>query len=230
MLPQLLTEAQITDVLSFLRTRRCYDRWAPERGSFAVEDAPESCHVAPYYDADVVSCPHLLALANHPLIISAMQNVLGCKPTLSNLGLWWSFKGHATPENAELYHRDVDEWHFIKLFVYLTDVDEFSGPHKFMRQSHHEPKLLPIRRYEDSEVHQAFGADREVTFTGEAGTAFLENTFGFHKGQMPISKNRLLFQAQYSLFPVGIYKYEPTPFQADVHFDSYINRLYIKRQ
>jgi hypothetical protein len=229
MMPQLLSASQIADVRSYLQDKECYDRWKPHFGRFLVQNVPPACHVAPYVDSVIVAAPHLLEAANHPSVLAVIQQVLGCKPTISNLGLWWSLTGHNKPEEAENYHRDVDEWHFIKLFVYLTDVTENSGPHKFMKGSHREPKLLPIRRYQDDEVHGAFGKENEITFVGKAGTCFLENTFGFHKGQLPISDNRLVFQAQYSLHPIGIYNYEPSPqLEKNAGLDRYINRLYSK--
>ncbi len=224
----LISPGQIREVLDYLDGKLCYDRWCPERGDFHIRNAPPDCHVAPYKDGDVVECPHLLRIANSPDVLAVTAELFGCKPTLSQLSLWWSVPGHAKPEEAEFFHRDVDEWHFIKLFVYLTDVDRDSGPHVFVKGSPDIPKLLRIKRYEDSDVEKAFGVDRIIQFTGKAGTAFLENTFGLHKGQMCVSNRRLLFQAQYSLFPIGIYEYSPIRRWAEHGgLDAYINRLYL---
>ncbi len=231
MLPDLFSPSQLADIFAFLRDKKCIDRWRPQGGAFDISHPPSTCHTADYDRSAVVNCPHLLEGANHPLVLAIVSRLLGCKPTMSSLNLWWSLSGHQKPEEAENFHRDVDEWHFIKLFVYLTDVTEDSGPHVFVKGSQRESKLLPIRRYADEEVEQAFGADRILRFTGKAGTTFLENTFGFHKGQLPQRGNRLVFQSQYSLLPIHLYKYEPSEIdplrQRD--FDPYINRLYVKR-
>jgi hypothetical protein len=228
-LHDLISPTQIGEILSYLADKLCYDRWRRQDGLFHVSDAPINCHVAPYQDAEVLACPHVLHLANHPDIIASTERLFGCKPTLSQLSLWWSLPGHAKAEDAEMFHRDVDEWHFIKLFVYLTDVDSGSGPHVFVKGSPRINKLLPIRRYEDVEIEQAFGRENVIEFVGKAGTAFLENTFGFHKGQLPTSRRRLLFQAQYSLFPIGIYKYDAVPRRAEHEdLDPYVNRLYLR--
>lgn len=232
MLPPILSASQIADVFSYIQDKKCYDRWKPESGEFLIADAPANCHTAPYSEKKIIECPHLVEAANHPIVLSIVSKLLGCKPTISNMGLWWSLSGHSEPEEAENFHRDVDEWHFIKLFVYLTDVTEQSGPHVFVKGSQREPKLLPIRRYTDPEVEIAFGRERIVHFTGSAGTNFLENTFGFHKGQLPQSGVRLLFQAQYSLLPIALYKYHPieiNPARAR-SLDPYINRLYIRNE
>ncbi|MOA06819.1 hypothetical protein D3C78_1264840 [compost metagenome] len=74
-----------------------------------------------------------------------------------------------------------------------------------------------------------FGKDGIKYFTGTRGTAFLENTFGLHKGQLPSAERRLLFQAQYSLHPIGIYDYSPVKLTESkvLDLDVYVNRLYI---
>jgi len=229
MMNDIVSKKQIGEIHTFLRDKKCVDRWRPEAGEFLIENASEQCHVAPYLDSVVNEAPHLLEIANHPLVLGVIEKIFGCKPTISQLGIWWSLTGHDAPEQAEFYHRDVDDWKFIKLFVYLTDVDEGSGPHKFIRTSQNQAKLLPIHRYTDKEVFEAFGIDKQMIFTGEAGTCFLENTFGFHKGQMPSTRNRLLFQAQYSLFPIGINDYSPlNAASRGVSLDPYINRLYVR--
>jgi hypothetical protein len=232
MLPPLLNASQIAEVFSYIEDKKCYDRWRPQSGEFPIADAPVDCHTAPYRDKVVIECPHLIEAANHPMVLDIVSKLLGCKPTISSLSLWWSLSGHNEPEEAENFHRDVDEWHFIKLFVYLTDVTGQSGPHVFVKGSHREPKLLPIRRYTDPEVEAAFGRDRIIHFTGSAGTNFLENTFGFHKGQLPQSGARLVFQSQYSLLPIALYKYSPisiVPGRGQ-SMDPYINRLYIRNE
>jgi len=226
--PGLISEEQIGDIVRFLDGKQCYDRWRSSNGHFRISEAPPECHVAPYKEKDVLQCPHLLGIANHQDILASVEKLFGCKPTLSQLSLWWSLPGHAGPEDAELFHRDVDEWQFIKLFVYLTDVDAGSGPHAFVKGSSAIPKLLPIKRYQDSEVEREFGPENIIRFTGRAGTAFLENTFGLHKGQMPTTNRRLVFQAQYSLFPIGIYEYSPSPRTPEHRqLDAYVNRLYL---
>ena len=121
----------------------------------------------------------MLDIANDPNVLSIVSGFLGAKPTISLITAWWSIP-HADgkAEEAELFHRDVDDIRFVKLFCYLTDVDEASGPHMFVPGSQSVDRLTKIRRYQDSEILDAFGEDSVSTFTGKAGTAFLENTYG----------------------------------------------------
>ena len=224
--PPVLTAGQIEEMVDYLEPLPCYDRFHRSSHRFRVADAPANCHVAVYDEDLVLGCPHVLRVANDPSIIRVVEAYLGCKPTISNIGIWWSLPGHKASEDAELFHRDVDDWKFVKLFVYLTDVDGGAGPHVYISGSHRDARLLRIRRYEDEEVAGVFGRDRIVKFEGAAGSAFLEDTFGLHKGETARDRRRLLFQVQYSLFPVGIYKYGAKTRAADV--DPYVNRLYLE--
>jgi hypothetical protein len=146
------------------------------------------------------------------------------------MSAWWSLPADGTAQQAENFHRDVDDWRFVKLFCYLTDVDETCGPHVFVRGSHKRNKLTDIRRFTDCETEATFGAENLVRFTGQAGTAFLENTYGIHRGTPPQEKPRLIFQILYSLRPVI---YGPKTPLARVGangvpngLDPFINRVY----
>ncbi len=231
MLPNLVKECEVDEVVTWLKEKPVYDRWNKAAGTFSIDEPPDDCHTAPHLDTDIVNCPHLLRWANDPRVLSIVGQSLGGKPTLSNLTAWWSYPGHDEPQQAENFHRDVDDLRFIKLFVYLTDVDEECGPHVFVPGSHVCEDFTKIRRYTDEEVISYFGSKGIKSFHGERGSAFLENTFGLHKGQLPKSRRRLLFQAQYSLGPIGIYEYFPIqPEKSSGHpvLDEYVNRLYVK--
>lgn len=233
-LPTLLSSEQVNDIVEWTRSQEAFDPNRKNLGTFLSPDnAPAETHVAHYTYSQVVSCPHTLKIANDPAVLAIMGQCLGCKPTISSINLWWSMAGRAKAEHAELFHRDVDDWRFYKLFIYLTDVDDGAGPHVFVKGSQNDDLLLPIRRYQDEEVEKAFGKDRVMRITGKAGTAFLENTFGFHKGTLCQNKNRLLFQVQYSVLPIFAYNYQPVPKeeikQNGFEMDPFINRLFIKQ-
>jgi hypothetical protein len=162
-----------------------------------------------------------------------MASILGCKPTIGYMTAWWSIPtADGVPRHAENFHRDVDDLKFIKLFVYLTDVAAENGPHEFIRGSHADGTLGRIRRYTDEEVRDAFGSDRIVRFTGPAGSAFLENTYGMHRG-LPVNEGRrLIFQVVYSLLPLVYGPSRPFPSSvvapASVTLDPYTNRCYVR--
>jgi hypothetical protein len=231
-----LQPSQLDDIVAHLARSPCRDPYRPELGAFdPTQAAPAETHVAFYPSEAVVSAPHVIALANDPFILAVVERVFGCKPTIGYLAAWWSFKGHRAGEQAELFHRDVDDWRFLKLFIYLSDVDDEAGPHAYVPGSHSVAKLQRIRRYSDAEVADAFGSEATRLFRGPRGTAFLEDTFGLHRGLPPRSRNRLILQVVYSL---GELPYGPRrPFDAGqigpdalAHCvrEPYVNRVYLR--
>lgn len=228
-LPELLDASQLDEIREYAISQPCYDRTRPENGHFSIEHPHPLCHTATYSDEVTLNCPHVVETVNHPIVLAAIGKHFGCKPTMSNVSMWWSLPGHAKAEHAELFHRDVDDWLFIKLFIYITDVDEESGPHVFVQGSHRSNQMARIARYTDEEVIQTFGAPNVLKLAAAAGTSFLENTYGMHKGQLPKSRRRLLLQAQYSLGPISILEYTPRQLAMlpPRGIDPYINRLYV---
>src|SRR3954454_5671478 len=232
-LDDLVTPEGLEAMRTFFSENTCADPYRPQLGSFiAPGDAPPQTHVAFFSNETIIRAPHALDIANDPKVLSIVSGFLGAKPTISLLTAWWSMPTKdGKAEEAERFHRDVDDIRFVKLFCYLTDVDEGSGPHMFVPGSQNIDRLTTIRRYEDKEIAIAFGENNVSTFTGKAGTAFLENTYGFHRGVPPTKRPRLLFQVLYSLRnsiygpdrPVGRIGANGIP--PDI--DPFINRVYL---
>jgi ectoine hydroxylase-related dioxygenase (phytanoyl-CoA dioxygenase family) len=232
-LDPLLTASQIQEMRDYFAPRPIKDGYRESHPSFiGPENAPAGTHVAFYSQDDVLRAPHALRLANDPTVLSIVAGMLGATPTISYMATWWSIpSGKGKPQQAENFHRDVDDWRFVKLFIYLTDVDETAGPHKFVKGSHKVNKLTDIRRFTDEEIADTFGIENQVEFQGRAGTCFLENTYGVHRGVPPASTNRLLLQVLYSLQPTI---YGPAKPVARIGIDGipsgldpYVNRVYL---
>jgi hypothetical protein len=232
LLGKMLTDQELSDVKEYFSAKLAFDPYRPSRGKYiAPADVPKDTHVSHFYPGDILDAPHLLRVANDERILQLVENYLGAKPTLATLRLWWSSStSEGDAEHAENFHRDVDDLKFIKLFMYLTDVDNDSGPHVFIRGSHKGAKCSEIRRYSDNEVNLAYGEDAIKVFTGKAGESFLEDTYGLHKGTPPKNRARLIFQPLYTLRPV-VYgpKYPLRPATHEERkLDPYVNRVYLK--
>ena len=228
MLPRLLSRAQIDAIHAYLRNRPLspHGRSTP---LFLADAPPPELRMAEYSLADVLGCPHLLELANSAPLLRLAAQYIGCKPTISAIGLRWSYPREGVGTGLQGFHRDCDDWRFIKVFAYLTDVDEGAGPHVYVSGSHSERSSVRLAPYADEEVAARYGQQKMVRVTGPAGTFFAVDTHGVHKGLMPSSKPRLLLQIQYSLLPVYMYDYVPAAGPQAAKIDGYINRLLLKR-
>ena len=219
--------AQVEAMRGYFEQELAFDPYRRHLGLFhPLEQAPPETHVANFPDEVVARAPHALETANAPEVLAVVSAMLGCKPTISSLAAWWSLPAKTPAEHAELWHRDVDDYRFVKLFFYLTDVDEEAGPHGFIKGSHRVNKLTTTgRRVPDEEVMKVMGAENLVRFTGPAGTRFLENTYGLHRGFPVKSQPRLIYQVFYAHRP-SVYS-PASSVGLSGPYDPWINRLYM---
>lgn len=225
----LLTSDQCSELRQYFEARKVFDPYIP--GSPRIYPASNSRshgHVMHHDAHDVIAAPHLMSLANSSAILSLVAGYFGCKPTISYMAAWWSYPTRQGPQQAENFHRDVDDWRFLKLFVYLTDVSELNGPHVYVLHSANDSRLRAIRRYSDEEVANAFGLKNILRVYGDAGVAFLEDTNGMHRGEPVLTGRRLVFQVVYALTPLPYAPRHPVGSHSSFpSLDRWVNRVYL---
>lgn len=193
----------------------------PRQVPFA--EAQADSNFAGYTADQLLRAPHLVDFLNSPAIVDFIEAALGCVPTLYSVNAWWSLPATVpVGHGMQIFHRDNDDWRFFTLFLYLTDVDDDSGPHQIVAGSH---TLAGTQKLLDEatgtaafEARQSFVQDtyfdktfsafverqlghRIVNVGGPAGTAFLANTLAIHRGLMPTKKPRLVVWARFGLGP-----------------------------
>jgi hypothetical protein len=226
-LGNLLDNAQCDDIRAWLADKLLTDR-DHERPGFTLAQRASEVRVADYHLRDVIACPHILALANSSPLLGLAARYMGCRPTISALGLRWSFPVTGTDSALQAFHRDSEDWLYLKVLVYLTDVDDTAGPHVFLHGSHLTQAPLRLRFYSDSEIADAHSADMLLTAIGTRGFCFAVDTAGIHKGTAPAVQPRLMLQIQYSLLPSYAYRYAPERYHGPLLLDPYVNRLIVR--
>jgi hypothetical protein len=233
-----LTEAQLLDVISYLSAIPVFGGHVPAQSDGIRRFLNAGAKALPfgsYALEDLVQCPHLLELALTPEILSLATAYLGCVPTIYSVNSWWSFPATA-PTMTQDYHRDVDDFKFLALFVYLTDVKggDFGGQHQFIVKTHDEdqvvqlfggdkekasslfmPKLRKLG-YRQSHVYKGLFATQITDITGAAGSVFLADTYALHRGVPPQGAERLVCWIRYGLKKNVAYsndKTTPVPFK-----------------
>lgn len=217
--------AQLEEIRSRLGQYRLYDSQAlnyqtelVSKTLFALRDRPRAVFIANYEFDAVIRCTPLLQLACDRKIIAAVEAYIGCTPTIAAFAAWHTFPGQVDAP-AEMFHRDRDCFSFVKLFVYLSEVDAQAGPHEFIQYSHNADSLqadfksrglqveLP-RLFEGNSRNlkladlKAILGPNIITTAGPAGFGFLEDTFGLHRGTRPLSAPRLIFSVTYTGLPL----------------------------
>ena len=228
-LGNLLDPAQCDDIQGYLSNKLLIDR-DRVREAFTLQQMPASLRVADYQLRDIVTCPHILALANSPALLGLAARYLDCKPTISALGVRWSFPVEGDRSALQAFHRDSEDWRYLKVLVYLTDVDDESGPHVYLHGSHLTRAPMRLRYYSDAEISNDYASTMLLTATGSRGFCFAVDTAGIHKGTAPSNHPRLMLQIQYSLLPSYAYRYAPEDYPGPLVLDRYVNRLIIKQK
>ena len=226
-----LTENQIQDIHKYLKDKQVYNAHVPFGKDGILRDLEESMSKDPFncYDLkDVLQCPHLLELVTSKEMIDLAASYLGVPPTLYSMNMWWSSPGHFA-QGTQSYHRDVDDFKFLAFIVYLVDIDETNGPHSFIEYTH-DQKVFEEKTQKLALSQQIFppvnntGHGKDSLYednlseyvnviTGKAGSAYLLDTFGIHRGNGNLIKPRLVFWGRYGLHknPTTIQTPEPCP-------------------
>ena len=177
-----------------------------------------------YSNADLVESFDLLSIATDDGLIRAISEYFGCLPKIQYLAAWETLKND--DELAEMFlHMDHHGHKFVKLFLYLSDVNVGDGHHEFVKSSHDwrtfnkilsEKNMKNIKNqvtvkrklkgafWMNNESVSQFLNDRVVKVTGQAGSLFMEDTGGLHRGtKVESGKPRLLFQVLYTAIDSG---------------------------
>jgi ectoine hydroxylase-related dioxygenase (phytanoyl-CoA dioxygenase family) len=150
-----------------------------------------------------------LHLASSPRMLDVVNSYLELWTKLLYVDQWYTVPV-MTDEDARIssqrWHRDYNDQHLVKVFIYMNDVDKGSGPFEYV------PGSARGGPYADAwpwvpfgndlyppadEFEQKIPAEAVRTLTGPAGTVIFCNTSGFHRGGFATERERIM----------GVYNY-----------------------
>jgi phytanoyl-CoA dioxygenase PhyH len=160
------------------------------------------------YDAEVgLDDPWLRVCTSHRMLDVA-NAYLGLWSKLEYLDVWYSIPQPVSSERkaSQRWHRDYNDRHLLKAFLYLVDVDEDTGPFEYIAGSTRGGPFAdswPWRPLSESyppqdELAQRIPSEAIKTFTAPKGTIIFCNTSGFHRGGFATAKPRVLATVTYS--------------------------------
>ena len=154
---------------------------------------------------DLIQNQWVQDLIMDPVLIKIARNYLGVNPIFDFAAMWWSTDSKTKKEDAaQEYHFDLDRPKWLKIFIYLTDVNKDNGPHCYISGTHkvgNKPQEILDRGYvrvvdKELENHYPKSSFKEVT--GPAGTVVFGDTGCWHKGKPIIKGDRLILQLEYT--------------------------------
>jgi hypothetical protein len=142
----------------------------------------------------------LLRIAEHYLKLPVAYDGLSYYFSIAN----------ALEAGPRKWHRDKEDWHMIKVGVYLNDVDILSGPFECANPEANikicERAKQRYQVFRDDELKSFLGEDLQTWRTsclGSSGTViFVDTAHYYHRGRPPIAENRsAIFFGYFSLRP-----------------------------
>jgi Phytanoyl-CoA dioxygenase (PhyH) len=143
-----------------------------------------------------------LRIAASTQLLDIVNSYRGQHTKLSYVDNWFTvpYPGADSRIASQRWHRDPEDAHVVKVFVYFSDVDAEAGPFEYVRGSStggrygdlwpwgSMSKIYPP----ESELDAAVAPDDRVTVTGTAGTVVFCDTGGLHRGGFARTKPRIL--------------------------------------
>ncbi len=143
--------------------------------------------------------------AGDPLL-DVVNSYRGVKTKLVDFDQWYTIPvgdDHGRVASQQ-WHRDPEDQHVVKVFLYFSDVDEDAGPFEYVRRSATGSEYGDLwawgegTRYPPTEeLERAIPEAERMLATGPAGTLVLCDTSGFHRGGYARSKPRVLATQTY---------------------------------
>jgi hypothetical protein len=170
-------------------------RWTPDSDGMVIDD-PRIPSTSPW-----------VRLAASDALLGVVNGYLGVYAKLVGLDNWYTaaFGEAYEPVASQRWHRDPEDRHVVKCFLYFSDVDDRSGPFEYVPGSTDggrygglwawgaEKGWYPPQDEFDARIPEA---DR-LRLTGPKGTLILCDTGGFHRGGHTRGKPRLLATQTY---------------------------------
>lgn len=159
-------------------------------------------------------------LAMHPDVLAVVSRYFGFLPILYRINLLYSPSDSQVDRSSQFFHLDPEDWKQVKIFVWVEDVDENTGPFILLPADLSVKVRRAIRytnsRVTDEEMFRTVSEKNLVACTGPAGTmAFCDTSMCFHMGSRAGTRPRHAIMIQYitpfaAVFPMEG-KIEKTP-------------------
>ena len=149
--------------------------------------------------------------------INAARKILNVEPNLIDVTSWYTlpYKNQIdlTKYGAQIWHRDVDKLRDIKIFIYLSDVnDSDDGPFEILVNSH--KSTVRYIKYVNNNNFRIFDENikkdlfyKKHAFIGKKGNNFIVDTRCLHRGGIVKEKPRHVLELYFSNSIFGKHEY-----------------------
>jgi len=158
------------------------------------------------YDVQLGLDDPWLRLGLNKRLLDIANTYLGMWTKLEYVDVWYTPPADESErKSSQRWHRDFNDRHLLKAFLYLVDVDQETGPFEYVPRSapgNELEHLWPWRplgdNYPPDDELAAKIEGRSISFVAPKGTVIFCNTSGFHRGGFASGKPRALATVTYS--------------------------------
>ena len=196
----------ISEIFQLTKTLGCFSRSDPEKKIQIYNNLDIKFPSYNYMEKDLISQEVILKIVKNEKFTAIARNYFGCEPYLKGVGMWWStdILKQADSDSAQMFHFDLDAIKWLKIFIYITDVDLNNGPHVYVAKTHkpfgksYDLLMRGYKRIPDKDIKERYDESEIITLCGKSGTTIIGDTNCFHKGLPPKNGKRLIFEYQLS--------------------------------
>ena len=140
-------------------------------------------------------------------ILQVANAYFGMLTRLRYYNVWHTFATDSQPRESQLWHRDREDLLILKVFMYLSDVDDGAGPFTYATGTHPKGKQTQeaesfmegnVKRTTDDQMLNLIPKDRWRRGVGESGTIIFADTRGYHKGGLARTSDRLMYTCMFT--------------------------------
>lgn len=224
---QKLNKNIVNELVSF-----SYDLKSKIEGNYLSFDPKnKKSNIYKFNQNDLINNYWIQELIMDPFLINIAGQYLGSNPIFDFVTMWWSTDFKIVKEDAaQEYHFDLDRIKWLKIFIYLSDVNTNNGPHCYISGSHkvgNKPQETIDKGYvriSDKELLNFYNKKNFKEVTGQAGTILFGDTSCWHKGKPFVKGDRLVLQLEYTSSLFGLNNKPVNVKNASPLFKSFCNK------
>lgn len=200
----------ILDIIS------CSECKSPDGHTMIYDEKKIKNEIYRYNVNDIISNENVQDLIVDPFLYNICSLYFNSNPIFDYASMWilnGSFNQNSK-EAAQFYHFDLDRLKWLKVFIYLEDVNLTNAPHYYIKGSH-KVNAKPIdllkkgyTRISDDEMKNYYKKDDFKFIEGKKGTVIIGDTKCWHKGGFVEKGDRKILQLQFTdnLFGANVEK------------------------
>jgi hypothetical protein len=140
-------------------------------------------------------------------ILQIANRYFGMFTRLRYYNIWHNFTTRTEARESQLWHYDREDYFILKMFVYLSDVNENCGPFTYAPGTHRKAKLQGepesfveggVKRSDDQQMSRFLPQKDWVQCTGAKGTIVFADTRGYHKGGLAREHDRIMYTCMFT--------------------------------